>query len=295
MDSTANITLSRLLSRLDATLSSPENPPPPSTYEINKTSKNIDTARTLLLTLEKQSATIRIQNQRQQAQADLQRKREVIKRLSARLQELEEAAEEEEDSEDESDEGDVDERRGMNYGPARTDTDSGLDTGQTPAMQAQVVSQQAETDQQAQLRSRRPLQQSDNRSAASTTARDQLFSGRQTQPANSNLSQSEQLLSHNRTEQETLTTSLLGLASALKQSSLQFSSSLETEKDTLKRAEGGLHKSAQGMEAAERKMGTLRRMSEGQGWLGRLKLYGMIGGLWVAVILLVFVGPKIRL
>ena len=73
------------------------------------------------------------------------------------------------------------------------------------------------------------------------------------------------------------------------------SSSLEAEKDVLKRAEGGLDKSSQGMEAAERRMSMLRRMSEGQGWWGRIKLYAFIFGLWVACFLVVFVGPKIRL
>lgn len=71
--------------------------------------------------------------------------------------------------------------------------------------------------------------------------------------------------------------------------------SIESEKDVMKRAEGGLDKSAQGMEAAERKMGMLRRMSEGQGWYGRIKLYGFIFALWIGCFVLVFIGPKLRL
>ena len=63
----------------------------------------------------------------------------------------------------------------------------------------------------------------------------------------------------------------------------------------LRRAEGGLDNSASGMEAADRKMGTLRRMTEGKGWLARMKLYGIIAGLWLACFLLVFLGPKLRL
>jgi hypothetical protein len=41
-------------------------------------------------------------------------------------------------------------------------------------------------------------------------------------------------------------------------------------------------------------MGTLRRMTEGKGWWDRIKLYGMIAGLWLIAFLIVFVGPKIR-
>lgn len=297
MDAQTQITLARLLSRLESQSI------PHTSYERAKQQRNIEHARTLLLTLEKQSATVRVQSQRQDIQVDLQQKRNIIKQLSARLQEAEQ-----EDSEDDEDEESEGEGIPTRYEPARKDTDAGLDTGQTPSMQAEVLSQQAEAQTQqdrssaqtqpSDLRSRKPLSASDNRSAASTTAREQLFGSRTTdQPTTqkSDLSKSETLLTHNRTEQENLTTSLLSLASALKSSSLQFSSSLETEKEVLKRAEGGLDKSAQGMEAAERKMGALRRMSEGQGWWGRVKLYGFIFALWVFCFLVVFVGPKIRL
>ena len=41
-------------------------------------------------------------------------------------------------------------------------------------------------------------------------------------------------------------------------------------------------------------MGLLTRMSEGEGWLGRMMLYAWIGGLWIVAIALVFVGPKFR-
>lgn len=297
MDAQTQITLARLLSRLESQSI------PHTSYERAKQQRNIEHARTLLLTLEKQSATVRVQSQRQDIQVDLQQKRNIIKQLSARLQEAEQ-----EDSEDDEDEESEGEGIPTRYEPARKDTDAGLDTGQTPSMQAEVLSQQAQAQTQqdrssaqtqpSDLRSRKPLSASDNRSAASTTAREQLFGSRTTdQPTTqkSDLSKSETLLTHNRTEQENLTTSLLSLASALKSSSLQFSSSLETEKEVLKRAEGGLDKSAQGMEAAERKMGALRRMSEGQGWWGRVKLYGFIFALWVFCFLVVFVGPKIRL
>lgn len=293
MDTSSTVTLNRLLSRLDNTLLASTDSEQlqrlrGSQYERNKVGANIEHARTLLLTLEKQASTVKVQTQRQQIQADLQGKREVVKRLNARLAELNQLGEEGDDDDDsDEDRSEEEQMRTASYAPARSDAQDGLDTGgdEPPDPNPQFPQQQPE------LRSRKPqLQASDNRSAASTTSREQLFADRNP----TSLPQNETLLSHNRTEQETLTTGLLGLAKALKDSSLQFSSSLETEKDVLKRAEGGLDKSAQGMEAAERKMSMLRRMSEGQGWLGRLKLYGFIFGLWIVCFLVVFIGPKLR-
>lgn len=294
MDTSSTVTLNRLLSRLDQTLLHPESEQlsriRESQYERNKVGANIEHARTLLLTLEKQSSTIRIQTQRQQIQADLQAKRELIKRLNTRLQELNQLGDagDDDDDREEEDSEDADDVI-ASYEPARKDTHDGIEAGGPDGPQIPDLPLEAE------LRSRRPPQASDNRTAASTSARESLFANRSNPKQDANLSQSETMLSHNRTEQESLTTSLIGLAKALKDSSVQFSSSLEAEKDVLKRTEGGLDKGSQGMEAAERKMSMLRRMSEGQGWWGRIKLYAFIFGLWLACFLIVFVGPKIRL
>ncbi|KXT03575.1 hypothetical protein AC578_10020 [Pseudocercospora eumusae] len=307
------IALQRLLTRLDHTLFSTDahSQLQHSQYERNRVGANIEHARTLLLTLEKQSATVRLsQTQQQQAKADLERKRDWIKKLNARLRELDAAAEtdEDDDSEDDEQQGDI-----LNsYGPARHDTEAGLETGGTDTdaegpqnrggkIDAAHIQQAISSQIQSEIRSRggsaqqSKLQASDNRSAASTSAREQLFSNRTKEPANDgSLQATETLMSHNRTEQESLTSGLLGLAKALKESSQQFGASLEAEKDVLKNAEGGLDRNALGMDAAAQKMGTLRKMSEGQGWLGRIKLYAMIFGLWVACFLVVFIGPKIR-
>ncbi|KAF7195467.1 hypothetical protein HII31_03061 [Pseudocercospora fuligena] len=308
------IALQRLLTRLDHTLYSTDadSQLQHSQYERNRVGANIEHARTLLLTLEKQSATVRLsQIQQQQAKADLERKRDWIKKLNTRLRELDAAAEndEDEDSDDEEDGGQQGDAPNS-YGPARHDTEAGLETGGTDPDNPQNLSgkidaaqiQQAISSQiQSEIRSRggnvqqSKLHASDNRSAASTSAREQLFSNRTKEPANDgSLQATETLMSHNRTEQESLTSGLLGLAKALKESSQQFGASLEAEKDVLKNAEGGLDKNALGMDAAAQKMGTLRKMSEGQGWWGRIKLYAMIFGLWILCFLVVFVGPKIR-
>jgi hypothetical protein len=105
---------------------------------------------------------------------------------------------------------------------------------------------------------------------------------------------SEALLTHNRTEQESLTTSLLSMAAQLKQQSRAFATSLEDEKDILKRATEGLDKNELGLEAAQRKMGFLRGFTEGRGWWGRMLMYAYIGGLMVLALVIVFVLPKLR-
>ena len=102
------------------------------------------------------------------------------------------------------------------------------------------------------------------------------------------------LLESNDTESANLTSSLFTLAQALKASSTQFSASLATDTETLNRASEGLDKNSTGMEAAGKRMGLLKRMSEGKGWWGRMMLYAWIAGLWVFAILLVFAGPKLR-
>jgi hypothetical protein len=84
------------------------------------------------------------------------------------------------------------------------------------------------------------------------------------------------------------------MASALKNSTKAFSSSLEEEKEIVDRAAEGMDKNTTGLEQASRKMGLLRSMSEGRGWWGRMLLYAWIAGLALLAVLLVFVGPKLR-
>ena len=294
MDPSQTITLNRLLSRLEHTLLSADADPKLrySQYERNRVGVNLENARTLLLTLEKQSSTVRTQlAQKQQIQADLQRKRELVKKLNARLEELNKLDEaEDSDSDDGEDEEDPDVPQ-PSYAPARADAEDGIDAGSEPQEFLRSAAEQVEAQQQQEIRSRKPVSAADNRSAASTTARENLFAGRKQHP---DLETTEALMSHNRSEQDALTKGLLGLARSLKESTVNFGASLEAEKDVMKRAEGSLEKSSLGMEAAGRKMGTLRRMSEGQGWWGRIKLYGCIFALWVFLFLIVFLGPKLR-
>lgn len=116
----------------------------------------------------------------------------------------------------------------------------------------------------------------------------------QTTPAQPSLANKEQTLSTHQNEQETLTTSLLDLATQLKTSSQTFQTQLDAEKSVLSRAVDGLDKTSSNMDAAERRMGMLRRMTEGKGWWGRMMLYAWIFAGWVVAVLIVFVGPKVR-
>ncbi|KAH8698485.1 hypothetical protein BGW36DRAFT_406450 [Talaromyces proteolyticus] len=104
----------------------------------------------------------------------------------------------------------------------------------------------------------------------------------------------ESNLSSHRAEQESLTDSLVNLASQLKASSQAFQTSLENEKSVLDRAVEGLDRNVSGLEAAGKRMGVLRRMSEGRGWLGRMLMYAWIFGLWLVAIAIVYLGPKLR-
>jgi len=300
MDPSQTVTLNRLLQRLDHTLLSPDADPKLrySQYERNRVGVNVENARTLLLSLEKQSASVRSQlSQKQQIQADLQRKRELVKQLNAKLEELNRLGEEEEDVDSDSDEGDEAEESNTSttqqpsYAPARLDADNGLEASVETREMLRAAASEVQQGAQQEMRSRKPVSAADNRSAASTTAREELFAGRKQHP---DLETTEALMSHNRSEQDALTNGLLGLARALKESTVNFGASLEQEKDVMKRAESSLEKSSLGMEAAGAKMGTLRRMSEGQGWWGRIKLYGCIFALWVFLFLVVFLGPKLR-
>ena len=91
-----------------------------------------------------------------------------------------------------------------------------------------------------------------------------------------------------------MTEELASLATLLKRSAQDFSAAIEIDKEVTEKAGQGLERNVMGMETAGRKMSTLRRMSEGKGWWGRIMLYTWIGGLWIVAIGLVFVGPKFR-
>ncbi len=128
--------------------------------------------------------------------------------------------------------------------------------------------------------------------ATSSAAKDAgISTSRKPDPA---LPDTEKLLDYNRSEQEDLTASLLAMAKALKASSQDFSSSLESEKEILNRASESLDKNTTGMERTEQRMGTLRRMTEGRGWIGRMIMYLWVAGLMMLALFIVGFLPKLR-
>nr|POF18696.1 hypothetical protein CFP56_62204 [Quercus suber] len=233
-------------------------------YDRNRIGANVEHARTMLLTLEKQSSTIRIASQRQSTQADLQSKRALIKQFQARLEEMD--SQSSDDDVDDEDEDEDTPATSQTYGPARTDTTSGLDTGETQGSRLSST-------QQSELRARKPAATSvTGEHVAATSGREQLFAGRPTDADASALRSHEALESHNRSQQAQLEQGLLALVQSLKQSSRNIGASLEADKEVQARAQSGLEKTSGEMDAAQRSMGMLRRMSEGQGWWGRIKL-----------------------
>ncbi|KAK3391771.1 hypothetical protein B0T20DRAFT_362622 [Sordaria brevicollis] len=115
-----------------------------------------------------------------------------------------------------------------------------------------------------------------------------------TQPGNTISATAEAILDTQRAEQDALSESILKLATELKASSQAFSSYLEEDKETLERAGEGMNKTEQGMTKVTGRMSTLQRMTEGEGWWGRMMLYAYVYGLMVLLVLVVFVLPKLR-
>ncbi|KAI5204043.1 hypothetical protein AUEXF2481DRAFT_32697 [Aureobasidium subglaciale EXF-2481] len=288
-----SVDLDQLLTRLSNTLLSPtadDTHLRTTPYERNRISANVEYARTLLLRLEHTSSDLKIATQKTALQSSLQQKRDRIKQLNTRLIELNQLASSQDDSSSSEDEDDEDdETRAREFAPAVRTSDT-LDTD--PSL---TSPQQAAQDLATTLR-KRNTNALDSNAPPDTATTSALFGAR----TPTNLSNTgdklstEQILDSATRDQDTLTSSLVALAQRLKQSSLSFASSLESEKEVLRRAETGLDRNSMGMEAAGNRMGMLRRMTEGKGWWGRIRLYAIIAGLWIIAFLFVFAGPKLR-
>lgn len=247
-------------------------------------------ARSLLLKLEHDSTSIKIQSQKQAIQTDLQVKRELIKRLNQRLTELDQLDDSEDDDSDDDEDEDV-QTNHPSYAPAIRNASNGIDTvHDTPELQ------QAAANLTSTLRSRNAKPTDQPPQDKATTTGTSLFSSKTSKSAPSATSPSkDDLHSHHRAEHEAIADSLVAMAQALKANALKFGQTLEGEdKDILERARTGLDKNQLGLESASRGMGALKRMTEGTGWFGRLSLWAKLAVLWVVAILLVFAMPKLR-
>ncbi|KAI9697833.1 MAG: hypothetical protein M1836_004509 [Candelina mexicana] len=282
-DSTA-IDLIGLLSRLEHTLLSPDANPRArtSSFERARIGANLEYARSLLLRLERQSPIIKVQSLQQQTQKKLIEQRDLVKRLDDRLYELNQL---DDDASSSSEDEDGEDLLGEFESNQTKTEDHNREQGvnvQAKVHGLEALGSPTADMESTTLRARRPL---------SSPTHD---TGQTTGASTSSTAQTEKLMSHNRSEQETLTSSLLSMAQALKESSTRFNESLESEKEVLNRAGEGLEKNTTGMEAAGKRMGTLQRMAEGKGWWGRMMMYAWIFGLMLLALFIVAFLPKLR-
>ncbi|OJJ35181.1 hypothetical protein ASPWEDRAFT_40367 [Aspergillus wentii DTO 134E9] len=305
-----------------------------SEYQRMRVGANVEYARTNLHALERTLPTIKALDHRHELQTDLTRKRQTLKLLQDILDdiaaeaEVRSAREAEAHVADADDDDDDDAEEDLLDGedaiitpegdstPERVDSSvEGGDLNRDDVVGDDVASPQDEQQSQQQptpitttttthdntlvptttipaittekptLRNRHHTQPSQSSATAAATA---------TGTSHHDTQSTEQTLSTHRLEQEDLTSSLLSLASQLKSSSQSFQSALDSEKSVLSRAVDGIDRTTTNMEAAGKRMGLLRRMTEGKGWWGRMILYAWIFGLWLVAILIVFLGPKLR-
>ncbi|ROW12353.1 hypothetical protein VMCG_00406 [Cytospora schulzeri] len=327
------VDLDRLLGRLQQTIlradAERERRLKYSEYEREKARFNVDHARTLLTRMQQEALTIKVQTRKQEVQADLNQKRELLEHVIDRLRDLEEMSTHVEDD-DASSEGDdilgeiiatpsesMDSRStDILAQDTGNDADEGGDIPEiSPPTQRQawggdekivetldeVISEKPNTVTSSNLRPRGsqvassdPEKQPEDSDTAQTTGaqRSLLFGGRTTEVTD--VSTKEAILDRERREQEEITEAMSRLTRELKLSSIKFSEALDEDKEVTKQAGEGIGKNELSMEAAARGMGALTRMTEGKGWWGRIMLYAWVYGLMVVLVLTVFVLPKLR-
>ena len=273
----------------------------PLPYQRTKWLHNVEGARTLLLQLERKAQGLRIQRAKYEAIKDLGEKRKLIKRLRNRIEEIgrevEMMASDDWRPPFEDDEGEtlfeVLQKQAKARGLANTAEEDAKDEILREGKPVETVEEDSNTTSKGDLNSKEELFGSSNLRRRGKGPGATGDSTTQTSGF-SNLPATERSLLDSSRVHEDITASLVNMATRLKQEQRKLQFSLEQDKGILGRALEGLDVSLTGMEAASKNMKFLERMSEEEGWFGRLKLYGMIFGMWVAAFLLVFVGPKLR-
>ncbi|MCJ1479264.1 hypothetical protein MMC13_007949 [Lambiella insularis] len=275
------LNLSRALSRLERKLLSPnaDRRLGRSSYERTKTAANIEYARDLLLHLEHSTSSIKVQSRKQASQNSLLQQRALIKRLNDRLYEL-----------SRQDDGAISSESSSDEELLGEDTMPSIFRNESEALPSSSLDRRnaSHTETPSSLRSRlRPLPP-----AASETTGRSLFSNA---PSAESLNPSgPALLEADSSTQAQLTSSLVQMASALKQSSLALSASLTEDNLTLSSTAAALDQNTDGMAVASKRMGMLRSMSEGRWWWSRMLLYAMIAGMWFLALGIVLLMPKLR-
>ncbi|KAL7918924.1 putative synaptobrevin protein [Trichoderma austrokoningii] len=277
-----------------------------SEFERTRVEANLQYARAALTKLEQTPP-----GRRADIQGDLTAQREILDLLFDRLEDLRKVAADEDDSSEGEDLlGDIiptpsesaDSRRSSNVPGGDSFEESAIPEPEPPepptttaAIEPAETSTSdvlpTQTTQTLRARSSAPSPTPSSHS----TARAALFASRR-KPASPQASTAtaEAILDQQRAEQDAISNSILDLASKLKESSKSFSATLEEDKNLLGAAGASMEKSELSMEAAQGRMGSLRKMTEGKGWWGRMMLYAWVYGLMVGLILFVFVFPKLR-
>lgn len=227
--------------------------------------QNLEYARTILLRLEHESSTLKIQSRKQATQNQLLHQRALIKRLTDKLHNLDD--------------------EGISDCPSSAEEDLLGEDITAPTIPPPPIPPSLLHPKPAA----RTLPESTLRNRHQPSSPNP-FLDRNSSPSSS----TSPLLESDASTQAALTTSLVSLATALKSSSLAISHSIALDAEALSRATDGLDRNTSVMQAAGQKMGLLKRMTEGKGWWGRMILYAWIGGLWVVALVIVFVMPKLR-
>ncbi|KAK5404686.1 hypothetical protein LTR06_009407 [Exophiala xenobiotica] len=249
-------------------------------YHRTKWLHNIEGARTLLLQLERKAQALRVQRTKSEAIKDLAEKRAIIKRLKSRVEEI---GREVETLDTESWKAPVaEDGEGETLFDLLQQHARDRDEQEDQARQDDTLREGKSVAHMEEVRRRGKDQpETATKPEAQTTG----FS---------NIQSTERSLLDSSRAQEDISSSMVNLAVQLKQQAQAMQFSLQQDKGILGRAMEGLDASVTSMEAASKNMAFLKRMSEEEGWLGRMKLYAMIFGMWIFAFLLVFVGPKIR-
>ncbi|ESZ91906.1 hypothetical protein SBOR_7700 [Sclerotinia borealis F-4128] len=309
-DSTA-ANLERMLARLQKIILDPDTTLSGSRRyaEWVKVGTNLEYARGLLVHVEQDAQNIKVQSRKQEIGADLVRKSHLIQRLSERLEELLELASYEEEGEDSSEGEDLlahdqdtpsettegtnttrDEERST---PSPTDYTPPPNT-HMESLPSPVQTHFSQPPESSTLRSRNhraELFETASRQAHTTSTSNSKSAPK---PSSTATATNETLLTHHRTEQEVLSNSLLSMAQELRARSHTFASTLATDSTILDSAVTNINKNEIGLEAASKRMGYLRSMTEGKGWWGRMMMYAWIAGLALLACVIVFVLPKLR-
>ncbi|PHH75499.1 hypothetical protein CDD80_2333 [Ophiocordyceps camponoti-rufipedis] len=317
--------LSQLLARLEQNILRPsperEQLLRKSRYERTRVEANVEYARSLLATLEQDVAAIKASARRLEFQEALHAAGEVVDSLVDRLADLRHLALDEVDEDSSCEEHqmadvvptpstsaadtrgssslDDDGSRAepelsVDPAPPSVEPLDEYDDNVSPSSQKRPQLEPP-TQTTASLRARPSARTSSGTAESHTTARAALFAGRSKSDApTTSTATAEAMLDRQRAEQDALSESILRMAGALKASSQRFSSTLEADKEVLGRAGEGIDRTEKGMDAARGRMGTLRRMTEGKGWWGRMLLFAWVYGLMVVLLLMVFAMPKLR-